>query len=89
MTLESFNQLDFKQKWVFIFKNPGADLVGFRRYYGQKMVLFDCGGFFAETISDPEIKKITKIEGFASDDDKRIDPYLGFMKDFVSNIDQE
>jgi len=78
MTLEFFNNLDFTEKGLIVF-GEGASFVGFRYYYNQKLVLYDCGSFFAEVYYSPEGNEITKIDGFA-EDDKRLDLYIDFMK---------
>jgi hypothetical protein len=78
MTLETFNSLSIDQKGNIVF-GKDASFLGIREYYGQKLVLYDCGEFFAETWYDPENNEITKIEGFPPND-KRLDRYIDAMK---------
>lgn len=77
MNLEYFSQLSLAQKGGIVFGNEVA-YIGYREYYNQKLVLYDCGGFFAEVYYSPDSNEISKIDGF-SGDDKRLDRYIDFM----------
>lgn len=77
--LEAFNSCDIETKGSIIF-DKNSLFLGFRQYYGQRFVLYDCGEFFAEVCYDPESNKITNIEGFPIYD-KRVDRYIDFMSE--------
>jgi hypothetical protein len=77
MNLKTFNSLSIDQKGSIVFGSD-ASFLGVREYYGQKLVLYDCGDYFVETYYDPESNEITKIEGFTLDD-KRLDRYIDAM----------
>jgi hypothetical protein len=83
MTLYEFNNLTLEEKYEFVWTGLDRRLIAFRDFENQKIALFDCGTFFAETYFLPAVKRMLKIEGFCQDD-SRLDSYIEFAAKYDS-----
>ena len=83
MNLQVFNNLDITAKGEITF-GEGSTFLGFRIYYGQKLVLYSYDDFFIEVYYDTETSEINKIDAF-DNEDIRLDRYIDFMTGYQKN----
>jgi hypothetical protein len=76
MILYEFNNLDFEEKYDFVWQSQDCSFNCYRVDGEMNYVLFDCGTFYAE--SCVQAGKTIKIEGFDFNDD-RVSIYIEWV----------
>jgi len=82
MTLYEYNNLDFNDRYNFLFSKRGNNLVQFNCFRDDgvfKYSLWNCGDFFVEMCYSKAQNKVIRIEGIAQDD-KKVDQYIDFVQ---------
>lgn len=78
MMLFEFNNLDFEEKYDFVWQSVECSIHCYRVDGDLNYMLFDCGTFYAE--SCVLNGKTIKIEGFEPNDD-RINLYIDWVNE--------